>query len=276
MMSTITAVRANNNNKKNKTLLEMQGEKLPSLEEQQKGLPEEMKQRRYKWERDLLNDMDDFCLSDYHIIRDKDGHAVWREMPGKEHNGVVDLIQVLFDNWRFTHGQQVRASTIQNLLVSDSEQGNAIRLLDVGLWGPTRLYEDGAVRIQDRETMNPHVIIEVSLIKHIDGEKAVIKDVMNHAGIGEYAALGRPNVSYLIKILQTEHPLGSPVYGFDVYEVRQDQRTPDNPTLQYRVGGNEDGDAITIIAEDLGLENPPPDHVFTVPFARITISFLLL
>eukprot|EP00980_Cylindrotheca_fusiformis_P011264 scaffold2594_cov85-Cylindrotheca_fusiformis.AAC.6 len=229
-----------------------------------------MKQRRYKWERDLLNDMVEFGLRDYHIIRDKDGHAVWREMPGTEHNSVVLLILNLFNNWRFTLGLQVRAYMGQNVLVSDSEQGNAIRLPDVGVWGPTRLSGTRIIRGQGGNPMNPHVIIEVSLIKHIDDEKAAINDVMNHAGIGEYAALGRPNVAYLIKVLQTEPPLDSPVYGFDVYEVRQDQRTPDNPTLQYRVGGNEDV-AITITAEDLGLENPPPDHVFTVPFARIRL-----
>eukprot|EP00980_Cylindrotheca_fusiformis_P027463 scaffold20466_cov73-Cylindrotheca_fusiformis.AAC.1 len=66
---------------------------------QQKGLPEEIKQRRYKLERDLLNDMDEFRLGDFHIIRDKDGYAVWREMPGKEHNAVVRLILNLFSTF---------------------------------------------------------------------------------------------------------------------------------------------------------------------------------
>eukprot|EP00980_Cylindrotheca_fusiformis_P028924 scaffold22678_cov200-Cylindrotheca_fusiformis.AAC.1 len=119
-----------------------------------------MKQRRYKWERDLLNDMVIFGLRDYHIIRDKDGYAVWREMPGKEHNAVVRLILNLFNNWRFTLGLQVEADKGQNVLVSDSEQGNVIRLPDVGLWGPTRLKATGTIRIQNREAMNPHVIIE--------------------------------------------------------------------------------------------------------------------
>jgi hypothetical protein len=29
------------------------------------------------------------------------------------------------------------------------------------------------------------------------------------------------------------------VYGFDVYEVRQGERTPDDPTSTYGVGGDE-------------------------------------
>jgi hypothetical protein len=42
------------------------------------------------------------------------------------------------------------------------------------------------------------------------------------------------------------------VYGFDVYEVRQGERTPDDPTSTYGVGGDENAH-IGLAPEDMGL-----------------------
>eukprot|EP00980_Cylindrotheca_fusiformis_P018810 scaffold6272_cov86-Cylindrotheca_fusiformis.AAC.2 len=45
-----------------------------SLEKKQEGLPKEIKRKEYKWERDLLDDLEEFGLDDYkHIILDNNG-----------------------------------------------------------------------------------------------------------------------------------------------------------------------------------------------------------
>eukprot|EP00980_Cylindrotheca_fusiformis_P000991 scaffold269_cov125-Cylindrotheca_fusiformis.AAC.7 len=240
-----------------------------SLEEKQKGLPEQIKQKKYDCERDLLNDRDEFGLGDCHIIRDKDGYAVWREMPGDEHNTVVMLIVKLFSVWKDEQSRTrerdllvIRAWPGQNVYVSRSYSQNAKRLPNLGLWGPSRLKANGIVRVQDRKPMSPHVVIQVRMTTSLDSERAAMFDMMTFAGQDEYHALGRPRMGYLIDVLWTESPLCSPVYGFDVYEVAPRDPPPedqplvlpglDAPIQQYRVGGNEDG-AITIAAEYLAL-----------------------
>eukprot|EP00980_Cylindrotheca_fusiformis_P000986 scaffold269_cov125-Cylindrotheca_fusiformis.AAC.2 len=122
--------------------------------------------------------------------------------------------------------------------------------------------------------MNPHVVIQVRMTT-FDSERAAMFDMMTFGGQDEYHALGRPRMGYLIDVLWTESPLGSPVYGFDVYEVAPLDPPPEDqplvlpnlgrPIKKYRVGGNEDG-AITIAADHLDLENL---QAFSIPFATI-------
>eukprot|EP00980_Cylindrotheca_fusiformis_P018809 scaffold6272_cov86-Cylindrotheca_fusiformis.AAC.1 len=138
----------------------------------------------------------------------------------------------------------------------------------MSLFGPNRLDEDGSIRGQDYEPMNPHVVIEISLTSSFSKkQQSAILDMMAFAGKGDYAALGRPNVAYLIDVLHTNDSprADDPVYGFNVYQVRQidlapnialtqtlrdelfpehreDPNDPQNrPDVErYRVGGNED------------------------------------
>eukprot|EP00980_Cylindrotheca_fusiformis_P015604 scaffold4479_cov84-Cylindrotheca_fusiformis.AAC.1 len=89
-------------------------QELSSLEKKQEGLPEEIKVKEYKWERDLLDDLEEFGLDDYrHIILDNNGRAVWEEMPGKEHIQVVHLFQREFTRWgpENGHGLRVKATS---------------------------------------------------------------------------------------------------------------------------------------------------------------------
>eukprot|EP00980_Cylindrotheca_fusiformis_P000985 scaffold269_cov125-Cylindrotheca_fusiformis.AAC.1 len=90
-----------------------------SLEEKQKGLPEQIKQNKYDCEH---------------------GYAVWREMPGVEHKTVVILIVKKFSAWKDEQRTperevQVEAYPEQDVYVSRSYSQNAKRLPDLGLWG---------------------------------------------------------------------------------------------------------------------------------------------
>ena len=114
-----------------------------------------------------------------------------------------------------------------------------LRRPDFAIYGPDRLVR-GLVRGVNGQFMNPHVIIQFSWKNDSNYEKCAVDDMMNFAGIGEYIDQGRLNVAYLIKALRRGTSLEAPVYGFDVFQVGQDQRTPDEPTMKYRVGGQED------------------------------------
>jgi hypothetical protein len=89
-----------------------------------------------------------------------------------------------------------------------------------------------------------------------------------YAGVLDNAALGRPNVTYLIKAKRRGAPNpqpDSPVLGFDVYEVRQGELIAD-PTLTYSVGEDDDV-TIEVAPEDMGL--PPGTNPFLVSLAAI-------
>eukprot|EP00980_Cylindrotheca_fusiformis_P026404 scaffold16066_cov109-Cylindrotheca_fusiformis.AAC.10 len=179
-----------------------------SLEQKQEGLPEQIQGKKYDCERDLLDDLEEFGLDDYkHIILGNDGRAIWEEMQGKEHREVVDLFQREFTRWGSENGhglQGVKADKEVNVLVSRSFRNNAKRIPDMSLFGPNRLNENGSIRGQDYEPMNPHVVIEISLTSSFSKkEQASILDMMAFAGKGDYAALGRPNVAYLIDVLHS-------------------------------------------------------------------------
>jgi hypothetical protein len=239
-----------------------------SLEEMQRGLPGEIKKKKYKCERDLLNDLEELCRDDLQIIRNKDGYAVWREMPGEEHRVAVKEIERLFNKWKLEHSLQAETEKESNIFVAESAQGNAKRVADLGLYGPSRLTEDGRIRKHGRKCMNPHVIFQLSWGGDIEDEKAAVEDMMNYAGKGDYLALERPYVAYLIKILRKDKTKDSSVYGFDVYEIRRDRTTPDDPTVQYRVGGNQEG-VITVTARELDLAPSESTLSFTFTIDQI-------
>ena len=82
--------------------------------------------------------------------------------------------------------------------------------------------------------------------------------------MGDYERLGRPNVTYLIKARRRGKDADSPVYGFDVYEVRQENRTAEEPTLKHRVGAKEDVE-ITVDPVDMGLAANREREPFVIP-----------
>lgn len=77
--------------------------------------------------------------------------------------------------------------------------------------------------------------------------------MMHYAGVGEDSSLGRPITAFLIKALRRGKEGDSPVYGFNVFQVDQDQDTPDEPTMKYRCGGHEDTE-IKIATAKMGFE----------------------
>ena len=105
--------------------------------------------------------------------------------------------------------------------------------------------------------MNPHVIIQFigiqfSWTNRIEDEALAVDDMMNHAGVGDYSHLERPNVAYLIKALRRGKNVDSPVYGFNVFQVDEDRNTPEEPMMKYRCGGQEDVE-ISITPAAMGL-----------------------
>jgi hypothetical protein len=85
-------------------------------------------------------------------------------------------------------------------------------------------------------------------------EKQAVEDISLLAGVGDYHDLKCPSVVYLIRARRDELAPDSSVFGFDVYEVRPGNRTPDNPTVTHDVvGGNEDAH-IVVTRPDMGLQ----------------------
>jgi hypothetical protein len=148
------------------------------------------------------------------------------------------------------------------------------RCPDFAIWGPDRLNQRGRVRgnTELQKKVNPHVIFSNSVgimrsttrkANALDYEKRAVDDMSLFAGVSDYMALLRPNVTYLIKAKRRgESPV---VHGFDVYEVRQGQRI-DQPAFTYHVGGDE-GLTIEVAAEDMGL--PESASSFSIPLADI-------
>jgi hypothetical protein len=230
------------------------------------GLPEEIKNNQYDSERALHMDLEQFGLDDLPIILDQDGFPMWLETGGKEHVGAVGEIIHRFGKWK--NGRLIEGSKEENVFVNDSynKPKNMKRCPDFAIFGPDRL-EEGRIRKVDGDFMNPHVIIQFSWTNDIDKEKCAVDDMMNFAGIGEYSHLGRPNVAYLIKALRRGASRKAPVYGFDIFQVGQDQFTPDEPTMKYRVGGQENT-VIRITPASMGLYDDEGEP-FTIEMSAI-------
>ena len=132
---------------------------------------------------------------------------------------------------------------------------NHLRVADFAIFGPDRL--DGRkIRKVNKRYMNPHVIFQFSWTNDIVKEALAVDDMMHHAGVGEYSGLGRPNAAYLIKAKIRGRESNSPIYGFDIFQVGQGGSTPDEPTMKYRVGFQEDT-AISVAPVTMGLDDDP-------------------
>jgi hypothetical protein len=242
------------------------------------GIPEEIKNNKYASERELLIDLEKLGLDDLRIILNQDGIPIWREMPGGPHIDAVHEIIFHFAVWK--NGRLIECDKVVNVYVNASfnEPPNVKRCPDFAIYGPDRL-EGHIIRAVNGERMNPHVIIQVSWTSTFANEKCAIDDMMNYAGIGEYIHQGRPNVAYLIKALRRGTSPEAPVYGFDVFRVGQDQLTPGEPTMKYRVGGQEDT-VISITPASMGLADDGGEP-FTIELndirarlARLNITFV--
>ena len=118
--------------------------------------------------------------------------------------------------------------------------------------------------------MNPHVIIQFSWANTFANDALAVDDMMHYAGIGEYIDLGRPNVAYLIKALHrgTTTSPETPVYGFNVFKVEQDQTTLEVPAMKYRCGVQEDT-LISITPASMGMVDDEGGGTFTIEMRDI-------
>lgn len=225
---------------------------ISSLEKAQGGLPKDInKGKVYATERELRIDLENFGLDDLQIILSKEGFPIWREMPGDAHRFAVGEIADLFGAWK--NGRLIKGEKEANVFVNDSfnHPKNEKRCPDFAIFGPDRM-RGRRIRGVSGKPMNPHVIIQFSWTNDIVEEACAVDDMMNYAGVGEYHDLGRPNVAYLIKALRRGNRGDSPVYGFNVFQVNQNQETPDEPTMKYRCGCQEDTE-IRIALASMGL-----------------------
>ena len=191
------------------------------------------------------------------------------KMASEAHVFAVSKIIYQFDKWK--SGRLILGRTKVNVFLNDSfnTPKNMLRRPDFAIFGVDRL-EDGIVRPVNGRGMNPHVIIQFSWTNDIDYEKCAVDDMMHFAGIGEYMDLGRPNVAYLIKALRRGTSREAPVYGFDVFQVGQDECTPDEPTMKYRDGGQEDT-VIRISPASMGLLDDEGE-AFTIEISAIRVT----
>jgi hypothetical protein len=243
----------------------------------QEGLPEELQGTVFKDEGELWKVQEKIGLSDLQIILNSEGFAVLREMPETKHRIGVSLIDHEFSKWKQEQGAVLSGQRETDVFLSDSFERNKKRCPDFAIWGPDRLTECGKIRViaNLKEQMNPHVIFQFSWGNKLEKEKLAIDDMSIYGGQGDdLAPLGKPKVLYLIKALQkggSNVQPDSPVYGFDVYVVRQGERTAADPTLRYRVGGTED---ITIVVapEDMGLPHDANSFSFSLSDIRVDME----
>ena len=219
------------------------------------GIPIAIKNNQYGSERELRLDMEQLDVYDRQIFLNQDGIPIWREMPDDQYHYAVNEIISHFDEWN--RGRSIASDKRRNVYVNDSFNWpkNEKRCSDFVIFGPDRL--DGRrIRKVNGSSMNPNVIVQFSCTCNNDIKEDVcaVDDMMHYAGVGEYIHLGRPNVAYLIKALRRGTLPDSPVYGFDVFQVGQDQTTPEEPTMKYRCGVQEDT-VISIDPASMGLED---------------------
>ena len=250
--------------------------KVPATSEMavRAGIPKEITNNQYDSERALRIDLEKLGLDDLQIILNQDGFPIWQEMAGREHVEAITDITFRFKEWK--NGRRlIEGSPLVNVFVNDSfnRRKNEKCCPDFGIFGPDRL-EGGRPRIVDGYHMNPHVIIQFSWTNTFADEKCAMDDMMKFAGVGEYHHLGRPNVAYLIKALRRGTSPKSPVYGFDVFQVQQNQLTLEEPTMRYRVGGQEDT-VISITPASMGLTDDEGGP-FTIELSNIRERLKLL
>jgi hypothetical protein len=231
----------------------------------QADLPEFLQGVYYAEESAFLEDLEKNGFRDLHLVLNKDGYAVWREMPGDAHNDAVELIDRRFQSWKKQQARRINCA-VEKVLepnvritrsYSPKRKGSGERHPDFAIFGPERLNRFGTPTNGGdlKLPMNPHVIVQFEWANEDDYEEYAIDDMMNYAGVNKYSGLVRPNVAYLIKTVWKGKRGASPVTGFNIYQVRQDERRTDVTPTEYRVGGNEEGEnsQISISAEDMGV-----------------------
>ena len=244
-----------------------------SLQEAQKGLPKEIRYpRTFNHASDLLEALVELGLDDLQVVLDKNGHAVWRTMPGDVHRAAVRKIDDLFHAWLKNDAladAHFRAEKEANVYVNERGKKDAKRSPDLAIFGPSRLDEDGDIPAYSGKTANPNVIFQFGWTNDVEDEKQAVNEMMMYAGKQDYARHGRPNVTILIKALRRGKRADSPCYGFDVYEVRRDESTPDVPQKKYRVGSQEDCEVV-VAKSDLGVQGNNDDvDDFIIPIRDI-------
>jgi hypothetical protein len=88
----------------------MEPKEITTLEILEEGLPGEIQGKVYEDDGELWEKLDKLNLSDLQIVRNDQGYAVWREMPGPFHNAAVEEIEQLFRAWK---GEQILRGTKQ-------------------------------------------------------------------------------------------------------------------------------------------------------------------
>jgi hypothetical protein len=232
------------------------------------GIPPEIQHKKYA--RELRLDLEQRGLDDLRIILHQHGIPLWQEMPDDDHVRAVRKIKNRMDAWK--NGRSIECDKNMNVYVNDSfnRPRNEKRCPHFVIYGPDRLIGQ-EIRTGNGKGMNPHVIIQFSWgNNNIAEEACAVDDMMNFAGIGESIHLGRPNVAYLIKALRRRGMMSrkSPLYGFDVFQVEQDQTTPEEPTMKYRCGVVQEDTVIHLTPASMGLA-VDEEESFTIKMSDI-------
>lgn len=245
---------------------------------EQADLPAVFWGKKYVDESSFLKDLEPY--SDLHIVLNDQGYAVWRKMPGNGHNSGVELIVESFQSWNTRTNCGVKGKQETNILVmrsySPKRKGSGERHPDFAIYGPDRLRGKLVCAHQvDGETgpkvESPHVAIQFGWANDDDYETYAVDDMMNYAGVGKYSMLKRPLVAYLIKAMWKGKRGESPVYGFNIYEIRRDERRQDVQPALYRVGvdGQEQGVQVVVTAADMGVTGDHEVEPFTIDVHEI-------
>lgn len=265
----------------------------PTLEEQQEGLPKEIKSKTYPSsdlitaEDELLNDLEKYFLldSDTVIIINDKGKAVW-EIPTVFHQDALQKLLKIIN----------KSSEEEDFLLAQADIPLLINMKkakyrhpDISIWGAGRLEAEDEDGDFDRRyisidgfpgdnSMNPDAIIEFSWTNDLETELWKLRQqITDHI-----QALGVVKLGFLIKAKLAEGTSfptvldrSVPLCGFDVYRFRAGEAATmmalPNPFLEYRVGTEEAKTmAIVISGTDLGRNNP--EHGVHIPLSAIRRS----
>jgi len=247
----------------------------PTLDDQQEGLPEEIKRKTYpssnlvSAEDELFEDLKEHSLedSDKVVVINEDGKAIWA-MPTVFHQYVLQKLLQIVNKCSEEENPLLAQADIPLLVDKKTKR---CRHPDVSIWGPGRLEveEDGdagqkfiSVEGMPGEcAMNPNVIIEFSWTNRIENELWKLQEQMK-----EYVEdLGTVNLGLLVKAIPVKgkkcpslEDLSVPLTGFDVYcfRSRETTDTTPEPILKYRLGTDEATTVIEISGRDLGRRDP--------------------
>jgi hypothetical protein len=106
----------------------------------QENLPEGLsKDKKYEDDGELWEELEKLNLSDLQIVRNEQGYAVWREMPGPIHNAAVEEIQELFNAWKGEQAAQLCGTKQADVYYMKNFKKNNKHCPDFAIWGPDRL-----------------------------------------------------------------------------------------------------------------------------------------